>query len=95
VRVAGVVEQVLIKRRKLANGEDDIGKSGITLPLKDHTLEFVVEDEDLDANTELGGCGELHSSHAEGGITVDVDDRLLRSCYLGTNGSRKTETHGL
>jgi len=65
------------------------------LPLLHHSLELVVEDEDLDTDVELRGGGELHGSHAEGGVTVDVDDSFGRCGYFGTDSSWKTEAHGL
>ena len=42
------------------------------LPLGDHALLFVVEDDDLDGDLELGGGGEFGEGHVEGGVAVDV-----------------------
>jgi len=36
-----------------------------TLPLKNHSLEFVVEDEYLDTNVVLRSSSEFHSGHRE------------------------------
>jgi hypothetical protein len=66
-----------------------------TLPLKDHTLELVVQDEDLDADVVLRGGGELHGGHRERGVSIDVDDDLLRSGDLGSDGRRESKAHGL
>lgn len=37
----------------------------LTLPLHNHALVLVIQNEDLDANVELRGSGELHCGHAK------------------------------
>ena len=59
-----------------------------TLPLRDHALLLVVEDDDLHANAKLSGCGELGKGHVEGGISVNVNYQSFRTGDLGSNGCR-------
>lgn len=66
-----------------------------TLPLLYHSLELVVQDHDLDTDTVLRSSLELHRRHAKRCISVDVDDGLVRSADLGTNGRWQTEAHRL
>ena len=66
-----------------------------TLPLLYHTLEFVVENEDLDTNIILRSSGEFHCRHAEGSVAINVYDGFMRCSHLSTDGCWKTETHGL
>lgn len=68
-------------------------ESKLTLPLKNHTLELVVEDENLDSDVVLGSGLELHGGHGEGSVSVDVDDDLVRSGDLGSDSRGKSETH--
>lgn len=64
------------------------------LPLRDHALLLVVEDDDLDANVELSRSGELGEGHAEGGIAVNVNDESIRLGDLGADGGGETIAHG-
>lgn len=64
------------------------------LPLGDHTLLLVVQDNDLDTDVELSSGGELGEGHVEGSITVDIDDKGVRLGNLGADGSGKAEAHG-
>lgn len=64
------------------------------LPLGNHTLLLVVKDNDLDANVELGSGGQLGEGHAEGSITVNVDNESIRLGDLGADGGGETEAHG-
>ena len=66
-----------------------------TLPLQDHSLEPVVQYQDLDPDTKLAGCLEFHSGHAETGVSIDIDHSFVWSGNLRTNGRRQTEAHGL
>ena len=63
------------------------------LPLGDHTLLLVVEDDDLDANVELSSGGQLSESHAEGGVTINVDNESIGLGDLGADGGGETEAH--
>lgn len=65
------------------------------LPLEDHALEFVVEDEDFDPDGVLRGGGEFHGGHAEGGVAVDVDDDLLWGGNLCADTRGEPESHCL
>lgn len=69
-------------------------KPKLTLPLLDHALELVVEQEDLDANVVLVGGGKLHRRHAKAGVSVNVDDNLLGRGDLGADRRGKTKAHG-
>lgn len=64
------------------------------LPLRNHALLLVVEDDDLDANVELSSGRELGEGHAEGGIAVDVNDKSIGLGNLGADGGGETEAHG-
>lgn len=64
------------------------------LPLRDHALLLVVEDDHLDADVELSGGRQLGEGHAEGGIAVDVDDERVGLGDLGADGGGQTEAHG-
>ena len=66
-----------------------------TLPLLHHTLEFVVENEDLDTNVILRSSCEFHCRHAERSVAINVYDSFVWCSYFSTDGSWKTETHGL
>ena len=66
-----------------------------TLPLEHHTLEFVVQHQDLDADAILRRGLELHRGHAERRVAVDVDDGLVRGADLGTDGRGETKAHRL
>ena len=78
VTLVGVCEAIVVEER---------------LPLCNHALLLVVQDEDLATNVELGSSGELSQGHGEGAVTVNVDDELLRAGDLGTDGGRETVTH--
>ena len=65
------------------------------MPLEHHALELVVQHEYLDTDAVLRRGLELHRGHAKRRITVDVDDGLVGSADLGTNGGRETEARGL
>jgi hypothetical protein len=64
------------------------------LPLGNHSLLLVVQDNDLDTNVELGNGGKLLKRHVEGSVSVNVDNDSVRAGNLGSNGGRKTESHG-
>lgn len=64
------------------------------LPLRNHTLLLIVENDNLDIDAVLHGTRQLSQSHVEGSITVNVDDNGVRGTSLGTNSSGQTETHG-
>jgi hypothetical protein len=64
------------------------------LPLRDHALLLVVEDDDLDADVELCGGGELRQGHGEGGVAVDVDDEGVGARDLGADGGGQAVAHG-
>lgn len=64
------------------------------LPLDDHSLELVVEDEDFDSNIVLCGSSKFHGGHAEGCVTVDVNDDLLWCGNFGSDTGGETEAHG-
>lgn len=64
------------------------------LPLSDHTLFLVVQDDDLDTNVELSSGAKLSKGHAERRITIDVDDESFGTGNLCANSGRKTEAHG-
>lgn len=109
VRVALLVEEVCCERVEREEGRGGGKRSArrsvkeskakeareLTLPLQHHTLELVVEDEDLDSNVVLAGGSELHGCHREGSVSVNVDDNLLGRGDLGSDGGRESETHGL
>ena len=59
-----------------------------TLPLQNHSLEFVVQHQDFHSDTELASRLEFHSGHAETGVSVDIDDSLVWSGNLRTDGCR-------
>lgn len=59
-----------------------------TLPLEDHSLELVVEDKNLHADVVLRSRLKFHGGHAEGSITVDVDDSLFGGSDFRTDGCR-------
>ena len=69
--------------------------TGRTLPLLHHTLELVVQHNDLDANVELRRRRELHCRHAERRVAVDVDDSLLWRTDFCADGRWETEAHRL
>ncbi|KAK5632964.1 hypothetical protein RRF57_008678 [Xylaria bambusicola] len=63
------------------------------LPLSDHTLLLVIENNDLDTNIELYSGGKFSKGHIERGVTVNVNDQGIRPCNLGTNSSRQSVSH--
>ena len=66
-----------------------------TLPLLNHALELVVDNENLNTDSKLTRSLKLHGCHTEGGVTIDVNDSFVRRCDLRPNGRRKTEAHRL
>ena len=66
-----------------------------TLPLHNHSLELVVQYQDLYSDTELAGCLELHGGHAEASISIDIDNGLVWSGDFCTDSRWQTETHSL
>jgi hypothetical protein len=60
----------------------------LTLPLLNHALELVIQDEDFDTNLELRGSGELHRGHAERRIAIDVNDSLVWCSNFGADSGR-------
>lgn len=64
------------------------------LPLGDHTLLLVVQDDDLDTNVKFSSGAQLSESHAERRITIDVDDESIGTGNLSANGGGETVTHG-
>lgn len=71
------------------------GKRCRTLPLDNHTLEFVVQDENFDTDTVLRSGSEFHSSHTKRSVAIDVDNSLIRSSNLGADSCRQTKAHSL
>lgn len=61
--------------------------------MSDHTLLFIVDQEDLDTNVELSSGGKLSESHVERSITIDVDDEAVRTGHLGSKSGGETEAH--
>jgi hypothetical protein len=66
-----------------------------TLPLEDHSLELVVENDNLDSNVKLRRGGELHRCHTKGRVSIDINDSFLWCSHFSANGCWKTETHRL
>lgn len=67
----------------------------LTLPLVDHPLDAVVQDQTFNTDVVLRGGGELHGSHAEGGVPINIYNDLVRRADFATNRSRETEAHRL
>ena len=63
------------------------------LPLRDHTLLLVIENDDLNADVELSGRAEFGLRHAEGCIAIDVYDQSVGTSYFGTDGGWQAEAH--
>mmetsp|Transcript_32152 Transcript_32152/g.56451 ORF Transcript_32152/g.56451 Transcript_32152/m.56451 type:complete len:298 (+) Transcript_32152:92-985(+) len=63
------------------------------LPLLNHALEVVVEDQSFDSDVELTRSHQLHARHAVGRIAVDVNHNLFRRGELGTDRSGETVAH--
>ena len=63
------------------------------LPLRDHPLLLVVEDDDLDADVELRGGGQLRQGHVERGVAVDVDDEGVGLGDLGPDRRGQAVPH--
>jgi len=78
VALVGVGEAVLVEK---------------TLPLGDHALFLVVEDEDFDADVEFGGGAELGLCHEEGGVAVDVDYEFVGLGDFGADGRGEAVAH--
>lgn len=96
VCVSLIVEKVYTRETKTSGYVRMCEKAYLhTLPLLYHTLELVVQDDDLDANAKLRRSLKLHGGHTKRSITVNIDDHLLGCADLGANGRRKTEAHGL
>ncbi|KAH3687509.1 hypothetical protein WICPIJ_001503 [Wickerhamomyces pijperi] len=56
------------------------------LPLCNHTLFFVIQNDNLNWSTGLNSRGHFHQSHVERSITIDIDDNSVWLGDLGTNG---------
>lgn len=69
-------------------GKKKGGREMRTLPLKDHSLEFVVQYENFDTNIILRSSSEFHSGHGEGSVSIDIDDDLLRCSYFRSDRRR-------
>jgi hypothetical protein len=67
----------------------------LTLPLKDHALELVVDEKDLDTDIILRCGGKFHGSHGERRVAIDVNDNLFGCSNLCTNRCRDTVAHSL
>ncbi len=57
----------------------------LTLPLLDHALELVVEEQDFDTNVKLVGGLQFHSRHGERSVAVDIDNDLVGLSDLGSD----------
>src|SRR6185437_15047364 len=64
------------------------------LPLLDHTVAEVVEDDDLDGQVVGGDRLELADVHADARVAVYVDDQTPGMRELRADRSRKPESHG-
>ena len=63
----------------------------LTLPLQNHSLESVVQHQDLHSDVELAGGLEFRSGHAEAGAPIDIDDGLVWGGNLRANSHRQAE----
>jgi len=94
--IPGIVEEVETNR-KSCEIPGNARRDGIerALPLQNHSLESVVQRQDLHSHTELASRLKLHSGHAETGVSIDIDDGLVWSSDLRTDSRWQTEAHGL
>src|SRR6266481_5005918 len=67
----------------------------LTLPLVDHPLDTVIQDQTFHTNVVLRRGGQFHGSHAERGVAVNIYNDLVRRADFATNRSRETEAHRL
>src|SRR6266481_2322550 len=67
----------------------------LTLPLVDHPLDTVIQDQTFHTNVVLRHSGEFHGSDAERGVAVNIYNNLVRCANFATNRSRETEAHRL
>src|SRR5271165_2839950 len=63
------------------------------LPLLDHAVAEVVENDNLEGQIVGRNGFELAEVHANAGIAVDIDDQALALRKLRANGGRQAEAH--
>mmetsp|Transcript_30902 Transcript_30902/g.90328 ORF Transcript_30902/g.90328 Transcript_30902/m.90328 type:complete len:760 (+) Transcript_30902:108-2387(+) len=64
------------------------------LPVLDHHLTLVVQDDHLDGDALLGHGLELREGHVEGAVAVDADADGLGVGQLGSDGVAEADAHG-
>ena len=64
-----------------------------TLPLNDHPLVLIVQNQYLDANPILGSSLELHGGHRERRIPINIDNDLLGRSDLRADRTRQPKAH--
>src|SRR5690348_4236533 len=64
-----------------------------TLPLPDHAVAAIVEEQYLDRNAIRAGGFEFAHVHADAAVTVDIDHERIRPCELRADRGGQAEAH--